>query len=175
PPVYEANGVQTSTNIRLSDWFDQRVALANAGLPVSQLTPIKYQLANQPGGRPLYDTNRNWQPRFAVAYSPESRSKLTRTLFGEPGKSSIRAGFGVYHDLIGSGLIRGFDASALGLSTSLNNPSGALNLTTAPRVATINDVPASLVQPPPPAVFPVTQPNNFAITNSLDDKLKAPY
>lgn len=175
PPVYEANGVQTSTNIRLSDWFDQRTALANAGLPVSQLTPIAYQLASAQGGRPLYDTNKNWQPRFALAYAPEARSKLARFFFGESGKSSIRAGFGVYHDLIGSGLIRGFDASALGLSTSLNNPSAVLNLTTAPRMSSLNDVPANLVQPPPPAAFPVTQPNNFAITNSLDDKLKAPY
>lgn len=175
PPVYEANGVQTSTNVRLSDWFDQRVALANAGQPVSQLTPIAYQLAGAQGGRPLYDTNKNWQPRFAVAYAPESRGALSRFFFGEPGKSAIRAGFGIYNDLVGAGLIRGFDASALGLSTSLNNPSGVLNLSTAPRLATLNDVPTALVQPPPPAQFPVTQPNNFAITNSLDDKLKSPY
>jgi len=175
PPIYESNGVQTSTNIRLSDWFDQRVALANAGQPVSLLTPIAYQLASSPGGRPLYDSNRDWQPRFAIAYAPQASSKFGRFLFGEPGKSSIRAGFGIFHDLLGAGLIRGFDATALGLSTSLNNPSAVLNLTTAPRLSTINDVPAALVQPPPAAAFPVTQPNNFAITNSLDDKLKSPY
>ena len=175
PPIYEANGVQTSTNVRLSDWFDQRASLANAGQPVSQLTPIAYRLASSDGGRPLYDANKNWQPRFAIAYAPTGKSGLSKFLLGDSGKSSIRAGFGVYHDLVGAGLIRGFDASALGLSTSLNNPSGTLNLTTAPRLATLNDVPASLVQPPPPATFPVTQPNNFAITNSLDDKLKSPY
>ena len=88
---------------------------------------------------------------------------------------TIRAGAGIYHDLMGSGLIRLFDASALGLSTSLSNPAGQLNFDTAPRLTSLNDIPAALITPAPPAVFPVRQPNNFAITNSLDDRLKTPY
>jgi hypothetical protein len=174
PPVYEANGIQTNSDIRLSDWFDRRVAAANAGISASTVPAVSYVLANQPGGRPLYDTNKDWQPRVALAWSPTGASGVTRKLFG-PGQTSIRAGFGIYYDLLGAGLIRGFDASALGLSTTLNNPSGRLDLTTAPRLTSLNDIPANLVSPPPPAAFPVLQPNNFAITNSLDDRLKAPY
>jgi len=181
PPVYEVNGVQTSPNIPLSDWFATRVKNADNGLPAQfGLEPISYVLASK-GGRPLYDTIKQAAPRVAVAYSPAGRGGLSRFLFGSE-KSSIRAGWGMYYDLIGAGLIRGFDASALGLSTSLNNPSGRLTLTDTPgsanytpRFTGLNSVPSALVSPAPPARFPVVQPNNFAITNSLDDKLTAPY
>jgi len=176
PSIYEKNGVQTSTNIRLSEWFDARVANAGNGLAGgTNLAPISYQLANKPGGRPLYDNLHNWSPRLALAYSPDAQSGLTKFFFGGRGKSVIRAGFGVYYDVLGSGLVRDFDASALGLSTSLNNSSGRVSVADAPRFTGIFNVPQALVTPAPPAAFPVTQPNNFAITNSLDDKLKAPY
>jgi hypothetical protein len=174
PPVYEANGVQTNSEMPLSDWFDMRVGLANAGRSANEAPLVRYILSSQQGGRPLYPYNKNWQPRLAVAWAPAGRSGIGRKLFGA-GQTSIRAGIGIYHDILGMGLIRGFDATALGLSTSLNNPSGALTLTTAPRMTNLFTVPGPLVSPAPPAAFPVTQPNNFAITNSLDDKLKAPY
>ena len=176
PAIYEKNGVQTSTNIPLSQWFDTRVANAGNGLAGNTgLAPISYQLANQSGGRPLYDNLKNWSPRFGLAYAPEAKSGLAKALFGGSGKSVIRAGFGIYYDVFGSGLIREFDASALGLSTSLNNSSGRLTVAEAPRFTGIFNVPQALVSAPPPAQFPVVQPNNFAITNSLDDKLRAPY
>ncbi len=174
PPVYEVNDVQTSPNIPLSQWFETRVNNADNGLPAQfGLPPVSYVLANK-GGRPLYDTNFQVAPRFGIAYSPEGKSGLSKFLFGSE-KTSIRAGWGMYYDLMGAGLIRAYDASALGLSTSLNNPSGRLDLTTVPRFTGLNNIPTSIVSPPPPAQFPVVQPNNFAITNSLDDKLTAPY
>lgn len=176
PPVWETNGVQTTTNIPLSEWFDRRVAAANAGQNASRVVPrVSYQLSSQQGGRPLYETLNNWSPRLGIAYSPEGKSGLGRFFFGDNGSTVIRAGFGLYYDLIGNSLIRDFDASALGLSTSLNNPSGRQTITGAPRFQTLNDVPASLVTPPPPASFPVVAPDIFAITNSLDDRLSAPY
>lgn len=175
PAIYERNGVQTSTNIPLSDWFDTRVANAGNGLAGNTgLPPISYQLANK-GGRPLYDNLKNWSPRLAMAYAPDAKSGLSKFLFGGPGKSVIRAGFGIYYDVLGSGLVRDFDASALGLSTTLNNASGRETVAGAPRYTGIFGIPQQLVSPPPPAQFPVTQPNNFAITNSLDDRLRAPY
>ena len=176
PAIYEKNGVQTSTNIRLSEWFDTRVANAGNGLSGNTgLPPISYQLANKAGGRPLYDNLKNWSPRLSAAYAPDGKSALSRFLFGGPGKSVIRAGFGVYYDVLGSSLIRNFDASALGLSTSINNASGRETVAGAPRFTGNFDIPQQLISPPPPAAFPVTQPNNFAITNSLDDRLRAPY
>ncbi|MFN7541616.1 MAG: carboxypeptidase regulatory-like domain-containing protein [Acidobacteriota bacterium] len=175
PAIYEKNGVQTSPNIPLSQWFDTRVANAGNGLAGGAgLPPISYQLANK-GGRPLYDNLKNWSPRLGIAYAPDAKSGLAKLLFGGPGKSVIRAGFGIYYDVFGSGLVRDFDASALGLSTSLNNASGRETIAGAPRFTGLFNIPPGLVSPPPPAQFPVTQPNNFAITNSLDDRLRAPY
>ena len=176
PAIYEKNGVQTSTNIRLSDWFDTRIANAGNGLAGNTgLPPISYQLANKSGGRPLYDNLKNWSPRLAMAYAPEAKGGLSKFLFGGPGKSVIRAGFGIYYDVLGSGLVRDFDASALGLSTTLNNTSGRETVAGAPRYTGIFGIPQQLVSAPPPAVFPVVQPNNFAITNSIDDRIRAPY
>lgn len=176
PAIYEANGVQTSPNIPLSDWFDRRVANANAGLAgQTGLPPISFNLASAPGGRPLYDNLHNWSPRLALAYSPQFKSGFLKAFFGQPGKSVIRAGWGMYYDVFGAGLIRAFDASALGLSTNLPNASGRLTLADAPRFTGTFQIPQQLVTPPPPASFPVTQGNIFQITNSLDDKLRAPY
>lgn len=176
PAVYEANGVQTSPNIRLSDWFDKRVANANAGVAgLTGLDPISYNLASSSAGRPLYDNLKNWSPRMAIAYSPQGNDGMSKFLFGGAGKSVLRVGWGLYYDSFGPGLLRGYDASALGLSTSLNNTSGRLTLAETPRFTSLTSLPQSLVTPPPPAQFPVVQPNNFAITNSLDDRLRAPY
>jgi len=176
PAIYEANNVQTSPNIPLSDWFDRRVANANAGLAgQTGLPPIAFNLASAPGGRPLYDNLHNWSPRLAFAYSPQFKSGFLKHFFGEPGKSVIRAGWGMYYDVFGAGLIRAYDASALGLATNLPNASGRLTLADAPRFTGTFQIPEQLVTPPPPASFPVTQPNSFQITNSLDDRLRAPY
>jgi len=176
PAVYEAQGAQTSPNIPLSEWFDRRVANANAGLAgQSGLPPIAYNLASSSAGRPLYDNMKMWSPRLALAISPQSDTALAKIFFGGPNKGVLRLGWGLYYDSFGPGLLRGYDASALGLTTSINNSSGRLTLAEAPRFTGAFNIPQALVSAPPPASFPVTQPNNFAITNSLDDKLPAPY
>ena len=175
PPIYEKDGVQTSPNIPLSQWFNTRVANAGNGVAGGTgLSPVSYVLANK-GGRPLYDTLNNWSPRIGITYSPDAKNGWLKTLFGGPGKSVIRAGFGIYYDVLGAGLASGFDSSALGLATSLNNSSGRQTIAGAPRFTSPFEYPQALVSPAPSASFPVTQPNNFAITNSLDDKLRAPY
>lgn len=176
PAVYEAQGAQTSPNIPLSEWFDRRVANASAGVAGQTGLPlISYNLASSSAGRPLYDNLKNWSPRVALAISPQGDSGLSKFLFGGAGKSVLRLGWGLYYDAFGAGLLRGYDASALGLATSLSNSSGRLALADAPRFTGLFDVPAALVTPAPAASFPVLQPSNFAITNSLDDKLRAPY
>ncbi len=42
----------------------------------------------------------NLSPRLGVAYSPEAADGLSRWLFGAPGKSSIRAGFGRFFSAV---------------------------------------------------------------------------
>lgn len=175
PPVSEANGQQISTDTPIGDWFNQRGGLANQGLSTSSLAPITYVLANSAQGRPMYPSHYNPSPRLALAYSPKAQSGLARFLFGGSGKTSIRAGAGMYYDEIGMPLANSMDATAFGLSTSLSNPLNVLDSTQLPRFTSFWTLPAQLVPAAPKGGFPVSYPNAFAITNSIDDQLKSPY
>jgi hypothetical protein len=176
PPIYEANGIQTISRQPLSDWYADRVGAADMGAPQSIVKPVEYILKEQPGGRDLYPYHKkNFAPRLAIAWSPQGDSGLSRFLFGGPGRTSIRAGWGMYYDVMGSGLITNYDASALGLATSLSNPSATLTLANAPRYQGLNNIPASVLPSAPGAGFPQVAPNLFAITNSLDDRLLPGY
>ncbi|MEP6536868.1 MAG: carboxypeptidase-like regulatory domain-containing protein [Bryobacteraceae bacterium] len=174
PPIYEVNGFQTSANVSLEDWYNQRGALAAQGMPQSLAPKISYNLASAPGGRPLYPYQHNVAPRIALAYSPDAGGGLSKMLFGGPGKTSIRAGFGMFYDLFGQGLIRVADASSLGFSTSLTNPANA-RPATVPRYTGVYGVSSAILPTPPKGGFPQTQPDIFQITDGIDDKLKSPY
>jgi hypothetical protein len=175
PPVYEADGIQISPDKSFSDWLNQRGNLAQQGRSQAEAGDITYVLTNSAQGRPMYPYHKNWAPRLSLAYSPSGDSGLSRFLFGGPGKTSIRAGAGMYYDLIGQPLANTYNATAFGLSSSTSNPGNTLTSITAPRFTEFNTVPASLVPPAPTLGFPVKAPNIFAITNSIDDKLQAPY
>jgi hypothetical protein len=72
PPVYEANGQQTSPSIPLGDWFDQRGGLAEQGKSQADAGVISYVVHNAQGGHPLYDFHKkNFAPRIGIAYSPQ--------------------------------------------------------------------------------------------------------
>jgi len=122
PPVHEANGQQTSPNVNLGNWLAQRGQLASQGLSQSAAGNISFLLSGMPGGLPLYPYHKNWAPRLGVAWSPSGTSGLAKKLFGGPGKTSIRAGFGMYYDLIGQPLAALFASSMFGLSNQLENP-----------------------------------------------------
>ncbi len=176
PPVHEANGQQVSPNINLGDWLGKRGELAAQGLSQAGAGDISFLLSSMPGGLPLYPYNKNFAPRVGVAYSPNSQGGIAKYLFGGAGKTSIRAGFGMYYDLIGQPLAATFANTMFGLSTSLGNPLNILDATTSPRFTDFFSIPTAYLPPAPPAGFPVTYPQNaFAITNSVDNKLKAPY
>ncbi len=171
PPVYESNGQQISPSIPFDNWLNARGQLAQQGLSQTGAGVISY-LAN---ARPLYPYHTNTAPRLSIAYAPSAQSGLSKFLFGGPGKSSIRAGVGMFYDLIGQPLARTYDASAFGLSTSLSNSSGILTASTAPRFTSFFSAPASVIPGAPKGGFPSTYPDLFAITNSIDDNLKSPY
>ena len=176
PPVYEANGQQISPSVPLSDWLAQRAQAAAQGLGQNSLAPIQFVLASSPQGRPMYPERNNFAPRLGLAYSPGGTEGLSKLLFGGPGKSSIRAGFGMYYDMVGQPLAGTFNSTAFGLSTSITNPLNTLSPATAPRYTGFYSMPGAPYLPAaPPAGFPVTFPNVFQITNSIDDQLKAPY
>lgn len=174
PALYEVNGYQTSTNIPLGDWFNERGGLAEQGLPQSMVTPLSYQLAGAPGGRPLYSMQRNIAPRVAFAYSPQSDSTWAKRIFGGPGKTSIRAGFGIYYDAFGQSLIRQADATSLGFSTSLQNP-GTQTYQTVQRFISTNQILAGLLPAAPPGGFPQIAPDSYAATTGVDSTIKSPY
>jgi len=42
----------------------------------------------------------NWEPRFGFAWTPAFENGFLRRVFGDPGNSSIRGGYGIYHGRI---------------------------------------------------------------------------
>ncbi|MBK5291837.1 MAG: hypothetical protein JJE04_09210 [Acidobacteriia bacterium] len=180
PPIHEANGVQVSTNIPLGDWFNTRGNLADQGKSQEGAGRIIFLGRDDPKARPIYPYHKkNFAPRLAIAYSPNADSGIGKFLFGGQGRTSIRAGWGMFYDLIGQPLARTFDVSAFGFATNLTNPSGQLTPSTAPRFTGVYTVPSQLLRAAPPGGFPVQFPasgiGSFAITNSIDDTLKIPY
>ena len=179
PPVYEANGVQTSANIPLGKWQDLRGALAAQGKSQAEAGQISFNLLGRPGTQGLYPTQKDFSPRLALAYSPQYTSGLSHWLFGGPGKTSIRAGAGIFYDLFGQGLIRDFDTGELGFSTQLQSIVSPLDplssSTTAPRFTGFYDLPPSALRPAPPGGFPQTYPEGSGTPGSIDQSIRSPY
>lgn len=147
PPIYEANGQQVSPSIPIGDWFDRRGGLAQQGKSQSEAGLISFVPKSQ-GGRPLYPFHKdNIAPRISLAYSPQGNDGLSRFLFGGAGKTSIRAGWGMYYDLFGSSLMRTYDATAFGLSNALTNPAAVLTIQSAPRYTAVDQIPPACFRP----------------------------
>lgn len=182
-PPYEANGNQVSPTVNMHEWFTNRWKGMYQG-SVDQPN-LNFDLSGQANGKKPYWAwdYRNLAPRFAVAYSPHAASGLMHTLFGDAGKSSIRAGYGLYFDHFGEGVVNTFDRQgSWGLTTTISNPAGVVNVDTAPRftglLGTANLPPSPGV--PSPHGFPYTpstDPNTYglAIAWGIDDNLKTPY
>lgn len=176
PPPFEADGIQLSTNKPLGAWFDARQGLADRGLSQAATGDIQYVVASSPAGRPIYPFHlANFAPRGSIAWSPEGGGKLGKFLFGGAGKTSIRAGWGMFYDLIGQPLATTYENNAFGFRQSFNNPSGTQTLSTAPRFAGFNGIPNALRAAVPRAGFPASPPQNLSITATIDDAIQMPY
>jgi Carboxypeptidase regulatory-like domain len=179
PPVYEANGQQASTNIPLGAWLGSRANYAEQGLSQQNAGLIDFLPLSQ--GTSMYPFHKDWAPRLGLAYSPQAESGISKFLFGGPGKTSIRAGAGMYYDLVGQPLAQAFASSTPGLSQSFSNPANLLNSSQVPRYTSFYTVPSAIVPAAPagglPLVYPygAGQSGAFAITNSIDQQLAAPY
>jgi len=192
---YEINGQEVAPTFSLGNWFEQRSANMVKGLTYDPL--IGFGLSGKAnGGKPYWNTDYgNFAPRLAFAYSPSGDSGWSKKLFGGAGKSSLRAGYGIYYDHFGEGIVNSFDQlGAFGLTTAINNPAGIQSVDTSARVTALNTIPTTsaaitggcpaapcpIVEPAPSGSFPVTPPTSlsgggFAITWGLNDKLKTPY
>src|SRR5262249_48617583 len=154
--ISEANGYQVSPTLNLYDWWVNREKFANLGQSQANAGVVSFVLASSPGGAPLYPTQKkNFSPRIALAWSPEGQSKLSKFFFGDAGRSSIRAGFGMYYDVFGMGIIRQYDSTAPGLATNFQPPANA-NLAPQPRFTGYTSIPAGLIPAAPKFGFPST-------------------
>ncbi|HJT69309.1 MAG TPA: carboxypeptidase-like regulatory domain-containing protein [Terriglobales bacterium] len=193
-PPYEIHGNQVAPDVSLNQWFHDRFNAMQAGQTLNSANGglVTMHLSGQANGKEPYW---NWDykdiaPRIALAYSPHAETGFLHSLFGSAGKSSIRAGYGIYYDHFGEGVINQFDQQgSFGLTTELTNPAGSQDVDCTPRLLSLTVLPPAgqsfcgqqVVGPPPPAlpgtVTPPTlfDPGSLAIYWGLDDKLKTPY
>lgn len=185
-PPYETHGNQIAPNISLNKFFKQRHDAMMAGQTYNPLVGL--DISGQANGKaPFWAWDyKDLAPRFAVAWSPSADSGWLRKLSGGPGKLSIRAGYGLYFDHFGEGIVNTFDRNgSFGLTTLIDNPAGTQDVDTAPRFTSLNSIPTmsatgNILPPAPSGTFPAVPPTDlaaggFAITWGLDDRLKTPY
>lgn len=180
-PLYEANGVQVKPTTSLSDFFDKRVAGAKAGQPYNALLSV--DLAGKANGKEGYypqDWN-NFAPSVAVAWSPNFQHGLLKTIFGE-NKTTVRGGFRMTYDRMGSALAVAFDLnSTLGFTSSKAISANTYNVTNkfAPLFTQLGQNVRALpgITIAPDLKFPLQTPadQDQRIEQSLDDRLTTPY
>jgi Cna protein B-type domain. len=180
-PVYETKGFEVQPEVPLGTYFQERLAAAAAGsnftdpIIINKSGPVN-------GGKPMYDWDKNnFQPRVAVAWSPNYSSGLLHSLFGDAGTSVIRGGFALTNDYYGQALAVDWDLNnTLGFSSNFTTPANTYDTTgdLAPLFTGFNqdvrtlpnvDVPAGLQ-------FPLQQPSDIGgrIETGVDSKLHAP-
>ena len=181
-PVYEANGLQVKPTTSLSDFFNRRTAAAFNGQSDNELLTV--DLAGKANNKPGYykqDWN-NFAPAISAAYSPNFRKGFLKTLFGGEGKSTIRGGFRMTYDRIGSALAVAFDLnSTLGYSSTNSISANTYNVSSnlgplftgvGQNLRNLSDLTIT-----PTLTFPLQTPpdEQQRIEQSLDDKLTTPY
>ena len=78
--------------------------------------PVGYDFPGDPG-IPKHMANIRWNdfgPRVGIAYSPDVSSGFLHSVFGDHGKSSIRAGYGLYYTNIEGSSVYSFSAAPYG-------------------------------------------------------------
>lgn len=180
-PVYEKNGLQVKPTTSLGEYFEKRKAAAANGVPFNELLTV--DLAGPANDRPGFydwDTN-NFQPRVAVAWSPNFQNETLKKIFGGAGKSVFRGGFAMVNDYFGQQLAVQFDLNnTLGFSSSQTISANTYNVTTNPAPLftgfgmNIRSLPGITV--PAALAFPLTTPadERQRIESSLDDTLISP-
>jgi hypothetical protein len=182
-PPFENRGNQVAPTVDMDKWFKTRgrqAALGNAVQP-----DLTFDLSGKANGaKPYWAWDyHNLAPRFAIAYSPHAASGLMHALFGDAGKSSIRAGYGIYFDHFGEGVVNTFDRNgSWGLTSAFSNPAGVSTVDSSPRYTGLTglaNLPPGEISPSPMG-FPYTPPGDpntygLAIAWGIDDHLKTPY
>ena len=188
-PPAEANGNQVGpctpnnngrcTPFSLTDFLNQSAAQGRSGGAAVNVPHISFSPNGRFNGQSdfwNYDYN-NFAPRVAIAWSPEFSTPWLSKLFGDAGKSSVRAGYGIYYSHFGAATVNSYNAAgSFGLSSQVQNVPGTVSVATAPRFTGIADIPPGLLPPPPQGGFPATPSSDaFAISWGLDRNMKTPY
>lgn len=184
-PVYETSGLQVKPTVSLGEVFRLRQEGAAAGRPYNDL--ITYDLAGPKNGRPgFYEMDKNnFQPRVAVAWSPEFKSGILGKIFGSGGKSVLRGGFAMTNDYFGQQLAVQFDSlNALGFSSNTTIAANTFDVVPnsdgllPPEFTGFGQDVRSLdyISVPSNLTFPLTFPADQAqrIEFALDDTLVSP-
>jgi len=152
--------------------------------PGTQIQPVaSLNFVSGETGIGLYNNDwNNFAPFIGVAYSPGSKSRILRFLFGEEGTSSIRAGYSVsyLHDGITT------FTNLLGVGTTNPGLIASANLSvlsnTNPHTSNLVGVlgPGGVPLDSPTFKIPITDRENFLLnsTNGLwtvDPNLRSPY
>jgi len=183
-PVYETQGFEVQPGIftsgntchteALGTYFQSRLAAAAQG--TNYTTPICVTRSGPAnGGPPLYNWDKNnFQPRIAIAWSPDN------------GKTAIRGGFALTNDYYGQALAVDWDLNnTLGFTSNYTTPTNTFDTTSAGSAAPkftafgqdvrglLSSVGQSL---PGNLTFPLAQPvdNGERIESSVDAGLHAP-
>ncbi|MGB8474543.1 MAG: TonB-dependent receptor [Candidatus Acidiferrum sp.] len=181
-PVYETNGFEVQPTVPLGTYFQERLAAAAQG--ENFIAPIVINRSGPAnGGKPMYNWDKNnFQPRVAVAWSPNYSDGLFHALFGEGGKSVIRSGFALTNDYYGQALAVDWDLNnTLGFTSNYTTPANTYDTVAgnlAPLFTGFNQDVRSLpnVDTPASLQFPLSQPldEGERIETSVDSKLHAP-
>ncbi|SRR5579883_393266 len=185
---YEINGQQVSAYV-LSDpkeglhqWFVNRGV--NAALGQSVQPELTFGPSGQArGGKPFFPMSwGNVAPRLSIAFAPyTSDSGFLHTIFGDSGKSSIRAGVGIYYDNFGEGLIANYSkGGSYSLNSTQSNAAYVLTADTSPRYTGLHNLPGLLSSSASSISYPQTPSDDplgsgFLITSGLDSRIKTPY
>ncbi len=181
-PVYEADGIQVKPTTSLNDFFDQRTAAAFNGQAYNGLLSIDLAgKANNKEGYYKQDWN-NFAPAVSVAWSPNFKDGFLKMLLGGEGKSTVRGGFRMTYDRIGSALAVAFDLnSTLGFSSTKSVAANTFNVSDrlGPLFTGLGQNYRNLpnITISPTLTFPLQTPadEDQRIEQSLDDNLTTPY
>jgi len=204
-PPYETNGYQVApcvqaagggcTNQNAADWFNHSAQLAAQGMPARDAGQITFVLGGPVNNGPgLWNwDHKNFSPRVAVAWAPDTGDGWVSKILGKKDQVSIRGGYSIMYDHFGIPVVNSFDQhGSFGLSTDLGNPAGVVSPAHAPRFTCLTPTaagqsclpppcptlsgPGCLYGPPPPGGLPYTPSNGaFAINWGLDQSVKTPY
>ncbi len=184
-PVYETKGFEVQPTVPLGTYFNERLAAAAQGnnfadpIVINKSGPVN-------GGKPMYNWDKNnFQPRIAMAWSPNYSSGLLHSLFGDGGKSVIRGGFAMTNDYYGQALAVDWDLNnTLGFTSNYTTHANTYDTVasgTTPLAPLftgfgqdVRGLPNVVV--PGSLQFPLSQPidEGERIEQGVDSKLHAP-